>query len=99
MFTKVTTNSFLTLLVYVDDVIVATNDIQLVQDIKNVLQTEFKIKDVGELKYFRGLEVVQTSKGISVCQRHYALEVLTDSGFIGCKPAKIPMNCNLHSLR
>ncbi|XP_042946076.1 uncharacterized mitochondrial protein AtMg00810-like [Carya illinoinensis] len=95
LFTKVTTSSFLALLVYVDDVIVASNDIQAVQDIKNVLHAEFKIKDLGELKYFLGLEVARTSKGISVCQRHYALEVLTDSGFIGCKPAKILMDPNL----
>lgn len=95
-FTKVIANSFLTLLAYVYDVIVASNDLLGVQDIMNILHNEFKIKDLGELKYFLGLEVAQASKGISTFQRHYALEVLTDFGFLGCKPSKVPMNSNLH---
>lgn len=55
------------------------------------LDTKFKLKDLGSVKYFIGLQIARNSTGISVSQRKYALEILQDYGFLNSKPAKFPM--------
>jgi len=62
--------------------------------LKKLLSREFKIKDLGHLKYFLGMEVARSSKGISVSQRKYVLDLLKETGMAGCKPVDTPMDPN-----
>ncbi|XP_019154611.1 PREDICTED: uncharacterized protein LOC109151149 [Ipomoea nil] len=78
------------LLVYVDDIVVASADLESIQGVKTQLNERFQIKDLGPMKYFLGLEVARHTKGIAVCQRKYALELLDDTGFINSKPVYSP---------
>ena len=50
------------LLVYVDDVLIACNDKVEVDKFKVMLDDKFKLKDLGNLKYFLGLEVARSDK-------------------------------------
>ena len=91
IFTKVTGGSIIIILVYVDDILIASNDVDAMNMFKQFLDSKFKLKDLGTLKYFPGLEVERTSKGISLCQRKYTLKLLSDAGMLACKPTSIPM--------
>lgn len=91
LFTRHSGSSFLALLVYVDDIILANSNLQAVSDFKQVINDRFKIKDLGPLMFFLGLEVACSSKGISICQRKFALDVLTSSSLTCYRPAKTPM--------
>ncbi|GKE82296.1 ribonuclease H-like domain-containing protein, partial [Tanacetum coccineum] len=81
---------FLALLVYVDDIIITGNNVAEIKKFKGFLKSKFMIKDLGKLKYFLGIEVVDTEKGISLNQRKYVLDLLSDNGMLACKPVYTP---------
>ncbi|RVW44801.1 Retrovirus-related Pol polyprotein from transposon RE1 [Vitis vinifera] len=74
------------LIVYVDDIILSGNDMEELQNLKKYLSEEFEVKDLGNLKYFLGMEVARSRKGIVVSQRKYILDLLKETGMLGCKP-------------
>ncbi|CAL2257015.1 unnamed protein product [Prunus armeniaca] len=60
---------------YVDDLIFTGNDESMFRKFKHSMMTEFDMTDLGKMSYFLGLEVLQRSEGIYVCQRKYAQAV------------------------
>ena len=82
------------LLVYVDDVILASNDPRASREFKAYLNTCFRIKDLGPLKYFLGIEVTRGPHGLFLCQRKYALEIVDECGMLGSKLVAFPMVAN-----
>ena len=84
--------SFTTLLMYVDDIILARNDKEEIDRVKEALNKTFKIKDLSDLRYFLGFEVARSKKGIMINKRKYALQLLKDAGLLACKPAVTPMD-------
>uniref|UniRef100_A0A2N9I305 Integrase catalytic domain-containing protein n=1 Tax=Fagus sylvatica TaxID=28930 RepID=A0A2N9I305_FAGSY len=83
------------LLVYVDDIILTGDDTLGMAHVKQNLGRVFDVKDLGALKYFLGIEVARSRHGISLSQRKYTLDLLQDTGMLGCRPASTPMDPNL----
>jgi hypothetical protein len=81
----------LVVLVYVDDLILASSNPQKCQRFKAYLNKCFRIKDLGSLKYFLGIEVAHSPSGIFLCQRKYTLDILTECGMLGARPSPFPM--------
>ncbi|XP_015933253.1 uncharacterized mitochondrial protein AtMg00810-like [Arachis duranensis] len=59
------------------------------------LDKAFSIKDIGDLKYFLGLKIARSNKGISVCQRKYVTGLLKDYGLSDAKPVSTFMEYTL----
>lgn len=83
------------LLIYVDDVILTSNNLHDIVAVKKFLHDTYTIKDLGELNYYLGIEVARSAKGITLCQQKYAIDILIESGFSGCKLIAFPMKSNL----
>ncbi|XP_019190781.1 PREDICTED: uncharacterized protein LOC109185254 [Ipomoea nil] len=96
LFTKGTGSSYIALLVYVDDILVASSELILIQQLKDVLDKAFRIKDLGVLGYFLGIEAKVSTAGLNLCQRKYAVYILSDAGFTDCKPVNTPMVPGTH---
>jgi hypothetical protein len=92
LFTLNTGTSFTALLIYVDDIILAGNSISEFDRIKHIMDKAFRIKDLGQLKYFLGIEVAHSQQGITICQRKYCLDLLHTTGLTGSKPASTPLD-------
>jgi len=91
LFTRGNESRFTVLLIYVDDIILAGNSYCEIQEITAYLDHKFKVKDLGDVKYFLGLEVARSHKGIHICQRKYALDILSSFGLLASKPTITPM--------
>lgn len=96
LFTKGNGASFVALLVYVDDIIITGPSLPVLSSLKCLLNTHFKLKDLGNLKYFLGIEIARADAGIVLSQRNYTLQLLDDTGFLACKPTPLPMDSNHH---
>ena len=88
-------SSFTVLLVYVDDILLIGNNLACVNSLKKLLDDRFGLKVLGSLRYFLSLEVARIDAGTSLNQQKHALEILKDTGFLGSKLVKFPMEQNL----
>ena len=75
--------------IYVDDMIYTSN--LMLEDFRIVMKKEFEMTDLGLMKYFLGMEVTQTDKGIFICQHKYATDILQRFIMDKCKPAETPI--------
>ncbi|XP_070014939.1 uncharacterized mitochondrial protein AtMg00810-like [Nicotiana sylvestris] len=94
LFTKGKGANLVIILVYADDLLITGNDTKLIEEAKNILNSKFKMKDLGELKYFLGIEFAKPSKGIFMNQIKYALELISECGLGGAKPLETPLEQN-----
>ena len=57
-------SSIILLVVYVDDIVITGSDSKGISSLKSFLQSQFHTKDLGMLRYFLGIEVMQSKHGI-----------------------------------
>lgn len=78
-------------LVYVDDLIMASDDPSRVQQLKEALSAHFQVKDLGTAKFCLGLEFEQYENEITLCQSGYIRDVLAKFNMTNCKPVATPL--------
>ncbi|XP_021991522.1 uncharacterized mitochondrial protein AtMg00810-like [Helianthus annuus] len=70
---------------YVDDLIIASDSLDIINQLKNSMKTGFEMTDLGILHYFLGMEVNYDNGNITLSQQKYA-KILLDKFKMG--------NCN-----
>jgi hypothetical protein len=82
------------LAVYVDDIIITGDDEVEIKSLKKNLRKQFEVKDLGQLRYFLGIEIARSKKGIVLSLRKYVLDLLSETSMLGCQPASTPIDPN-----
>ncbi|XP_051190870.1 uncharacterized mitochondrial protein AtMg00810-like [Lolium perenne] len=80
------------MLIYVDDIIVASSSPAATDALLKVLGKAFALKDLGDLHYFLGLEVHKVHDGIVLNQAKYAQDVLARVGMTHCSGSPTPLS-------
>ncbi|KAK1605844.1 hypothetical protein QYE76_029517 [Lolium multiflorum] len=79
------------MLIYVDDIVVASSSVKAVDALLHDLGLDFALKDLGALHYFLGIEIKQVRDGIILSQEKYANDLLTRANMHMCKIVDTPL--------
>jgi histone deacetylase 1/2 len=79
-------------LVYVDDIIVASSTDKATAALLHDLKEKIALKDLGDLHYFLGIEVSKARDGIVLTQDKYASDLLKRVNMADCKPVSTPLS-------
>ena len=85
----------LVVLIYVDDLIITGDNADEISKLKQSLHQRFDIKDLGVLKYFLGIEMAMSRKGLFLNQRKYVLDLLNEANMSNSKPSITPLDSKL----
>ncbi|KAL0427151.1 UNVERIFIED_CONTAM: Retrovirus-related Pol polyprotein from transposon RE1 [Sesamum latifolium] len=83
--------TFLAFLVYVDDVLLTGSLDILIAPVKAYLDRLFTIKDLGYAKYFLGIEIVRSDRGMLLTQHKYISDIVCDAGLQNSKATTKPL--------
>jgi hypothetical protein len=90
VYTKKERSHLIIYALYVDDLILTSNDSKLLNHVKTSLKKKSEMTDLGFLHYFLGLQVLQTNEGIFLSQPKYACDLLRHFHMDDCKLAPSP---------
>jgi histone deacetylase 1/2 len=80
-------------LIYVDDIIVTGSSSEAITALLSDLKNDFALKDLGDLHYFLGIEVMkQKEDRLLLTQQKYTENLLQNAGMSNCKPAATPLS-------
>ena len=91
LFLKHQSRKVTTLIVYVDNMIITSDDKEEISKLQKQLSAKFEMKNLGGLKYFLGIEVSRSKQGIFLSQRKYVLDLLFEVRMLECKSADTPI--------
>lgn len=96
LYTRTTGKGKMYVLLYIDDLLLASEDERDIEFVKKMLSERFKMEDLGMIRHYFGMFVVQNSeKGeIMINQTIYLEKLLEKCNMLECKPVSTPMEEN-----
>ncbi|GJS05372.1 transposable element [Tanacetum coccineum] len=93
---KAPSGSLIYLLLYVDDMLVATKDMEEVKKLKILLNTEFDMKDLGAARKILGMEIIRDRKHgkLFLSQKSYIEKIISRFGMSSAKSVNTPSSAN-----
>ena len=92
LFYKTVKNEILVCQIYVDNIIFGSTKPSIGREFAKCMQAEFEMSLMGELKFFLGIQINQTSEGTCIRHSKYVREILKKFDLSECKPSMILMH-------
>ena len=99
VYTRIKDESKVTIIVWVDDIIVAANNTQSLVEMKSSLSQRFKMKDLGSLSWYLGIQFKCGDDCIEMNQSKYMENILNRFGMTDCKPKPTPCEIDANKIR
>nr|GEY83630.1 retrovirus-related Pol polyprotein from transposon TNT 1-94 [Tanacetum cinerariifolium] len=77
--------------IYVDDIIFGSTNPKLSKQFEKLMHNKFEMSMMGELKFFLGIHIHQSPRGIFINQAKYAQDILIKHGMTSCDSVGTPM--------
>ncbi|GJV69535.1 retrovirus-related pol polyprotein from transposon TNT 1-94 [Tanacetum coccineum] len=77
--------------IYVDDIIFVSTNLKFSKRFKKLMHNRFEMSLMGEMKFFLGLQIHQSPRGIFINHAKYALEILKKHGMDKCDSIGTPL--------
>ncbi|RVX00963.1 Retrovirus-related Pol polyprotein from transposon TNT 1-94 [Vitis vinifera] len=86
-------NSYIILLLYVDDVLIVGSDIEKINNLKKQLSKQFAMKDLGATKQIIGMRIIRDKANgtLKLSQSEYMKKVLSRFNINEAKPVSTPL--------
>ncbi|GJW40385.1 uncharacterized mitochondrial protein-like protein [Tanacetum coccineum] len=95
VYKAVTNEEFIIVAVYGDDIFVTGISLDLINEFKRRMASQFEMSDLGELTYYLGIEVSQGKDCVEIKQERYARKILKEAGMEDCNATSYPMEKDL----
>lgn len=93
LFTFIKDDKSLCILIYVDDLVITKNDLNMMIKFKEYLSECFRIKDLENIRYFLSIEIARGPEGMFLSQKN-GLDIISEAGLLGGKPTTTPIEQN-----
>ncbi|KAK8944290.1 hypothetical protein KSP39_PZI008184 [Platanthera zijinensis] len=93
IYLKISGSRFIFLILYVDDILLASSDLALLHECKQFLSKHFDMKDLGEASFVLGIEIIRDRSHytLSLSQKAYIERILERFSMLGCKHGDVPV--------
>ncbi|XP_019096492.1 PREDICTED: uncharacterized protein LOC109130870 [Camelina sativa] len=89
-------NDAIFLLLYVDDMVITGNSSGLLNSLLDALNQQFRMKNLGELHYFLGIQAQFHPQGLFLSQQKYAEDLLIEAAMSNCSSVATPLSQQLN---
>ena len=73
-----------------DDILIFSTNINVINEVKSFLSKSFDMKDLGEADVILNIKLIKDESGITLLQSHYVEKVLSRFGYMDSKPSPTP---------
>jgi hypothetical protein len=93
IYAKFRSGKFIFLILYVDDILLASSDVSLLLETKKFLSSNFDMKDLGEASFILGIKIHRDRRNgvLGLSQKAYLEKVLKKFGMHACNPTPTPI--------